>query len=74
METIISLARMLRDQGCNENDINVLVDIASNQLAAKRGLTVRSTIEFVNADQLDVTIELFDGSYLYHEFSIIVRR
>ena len=62
METIISLARMLRDQGCNENDINVLVDIASNQLAAKRGLTVRSTIE------------LFDGSYLYHEFSIIVRR
>lgn len=79
METIISLACFLRYQGCDEASINVLVDIATSQLiAAKRPLTVRDSIEIVSDTQLDVTIDLFETiegkTYLYHSFSIIVRR
>lgn len=76
METLLSLVRLLHDQGCNANDISVLADITTNQLsAAKKQLKVVPTIEFVSDTQLDVTIDLFDSDgYLYHEFSIIVRR
>lgn len=79
METIISLANFLHDQGCDEASIAVLVDIATSQLmAAKRRLTVGHTIEVVSDTQFDVTIDLYEtiegNTYLYHSFRIIVHR
>lgn len=76
MDNVMQMVEFLRGQGCNTDDLDVLIDLSMNHLSGRVSLTTKVGLEVVNSIQLDVTVELYredDGSF-YHSFSLIVRR
>lgn len=76
MDNVMSMVELLRGQGCNTDDLDVLIDLSMSHLAGRVRLTTKVGLEIVSSTQLDVTVEFYredDGSF-YHSFDLIVRR